>query len=858
MAVVEPNVFEEKIAYDPFTGSALSNAEADIYAQDDVDFTTPLPLTDLSGVPVLKLVSSDDGVFPPFKVDSVTEYPVVVAKSGPFTTVIRSLAGLKGDDGRGITDVSVAPDGALTVVLSDSTVLEAGTVPTVIVGGAETWDDISGKPDTFPPSGHTHLASQISNATPVGQAVMTATDQAAARAAIGAGTSNSTLTLGTTGSTAAPGNHTHAASSLPFTPASGITADNIQGAIVQAASMGGGGSLPGGALDATGSTEIGVGLQALYDAGVQTVTLKHAGSYTWNTALFLDRTDLKSRPFVIDGNGATITLGSGLPIASAFTGGSTKAAVFVNTKRAALSAGTVTVSEANQASSGGGLAYAFQLKNVRIETANSANVCTVYANRAAVHLENVNQKGGRAILSWYGYAEPMRVTGGYFESQGGANQVSDAFAVYGQDRGDGIIIDALKASGAVGAVRLSGCKGASIRSGVTGKIKLINSNAINIDALHQEAGIYDTYVPNVEVQSSSVKFKGGVLYRPTAAANTAVGPTGSVHINDSGTDRRSKVRFFGTEFVTFTNGVDENQGAHVYVEATQNSTGISATEIEAHGVEYSSVATGNANDGYWRGGTGLVIRSAQTALNDAVNTVAAKARIATGTFKVSRGLTGASGSIAPGWDVTSVEFPGLTARRPLQALASITLNVTDQPAGGTTASAYYYTAALRNSAGEYTALVTDANITPAASTTVRLLIQGSSVPGVLVLWRRIGNSDVRGGATAYVELPMSDQRTVIYDTGNNVAGVPWIVSSVPVPTAVATGATSTGLSLYGVDLAAQDKVYYTGVAWPNRPVSGFPVMWVSTPYDDAGTPPDLQPDLGDMWAGNPDDPEFNA
>ncbi|MGW4718894.1 hypothetical protein [Nocardia sp. NPDC004260] len=58
----------------------------------------------------------------------------------------------------------------------------------------------SGKSDV----GHTHVATDISNSTATGRSVLTAVDAAAARTAIGAGTSS--LTLGTTGSTAAAGN----------------------------------------------------------------------------------------------------------------------------------------------------------------------------------------------------------------------------------------------------------------------------------------------------------------------------------------------------------------------------------------------------------------------------------------------------------------------------------------------------------------------------------------------------------------------------------------------------------------------------------------------------------------------------
>jgi hypothetical protein len=59
---------------------------------------------------------------------------------------------------------------------------------------------------------HTHTASQISDSTITGRALITAVDQAAARTAIGAGTSN--LAIGTTGSTAMVGNKTFAFSEI--------------------------------------------------------------------------------------------------------------------------------------------------------------------------------------------------------------------------------------------------------------------------------------------------------------------------------------------------------------------------------------------------------------------------------------------------------------------------------------------------------------------------------------------------------------------------------------------------------------------------------------------------------------------
>lgn len=62
------------------------------------------------------------------------------------------------------------------------------------------------------PASHTHPATSISDATTVGRAVLTASDAAAARTVIGAGTSN--LAIGTTSSTAKAGNYQPTAASI--------------------------------------------------------------------------------------------------------------------------------------------------------------------------------------------------------------------------------------------------------------------------------------------------------------------------------------------------------------------------------------------------------------------------------------------------------------------------------------------------------------------------------------------------------------------------------------------------------------------------------------------------------------------
>lgn len=75
-----------------------------------------------------------------------------------------------------------------------------------------------------PPTVHSHVATDISDSTTVGRNVLKASNAAAARSAIGAGTGNGTsnLAIGTTSSTAMRGDGVQAVASLPGSPVAGI------------------------------------------------------------------------------------------------------------------------------------------------------------------------------------------------------------------------------------------------------------------------------------------------------------------------------------------------------------------------------------------------------------------------------------------------------------------------------------------------------------------------------------------------------------------------------------------------------------------------------------------------------------
>lgn len=261
-------------------------------------------------------------------------------------------------------------------------------------------------------------------------------------------------------------------------------------------------------------------LQERYDSGSGHVTLSRVDRWTWDTPVFLDSPRFGDK-FEVNLAGAEITLGPNLPtMGAAFTpdarrapGERVRAAIFPNTQRAAWNAATNDVAVTTGKATMQGASVRLHLRNGTI-SGGGRNVGIVMGNRVGTVLENVVAHGVRFALSWHDYAEPNIVRGGHFQTAGGAAQVADAFYVYEVAKGDGILIEALKCDGAVGAASLMECFGAVLSGNITGKVRLSRCAGVVIVGVHQEAGIYASYSPNFEVSNSDVLFVGGAFYPP--------------------------------------------------------------------------------------------------------------------------------------------------------------------------------------------------------------------------------------------------------------------------------------------------------------------------------------------------------
>lgn len=109
--------FPKHLAVDPATGSVVPGATGTVFDAADTSFSTPLPVTDMAGVPVAALTAGPTGIFPDFKCPGHTQ---VTIRSGTFVTPVQSLFALALAV---IPDPSSAGDGAQLTVTAGEYVL---------------------------------------------------------------------------------------------------------------------------------------------------------------------------------------------------------------------------------------------------------------------------------------------------------------------------------------------------------------------------------------------------------------------------------------------------------------------------------------------------------------------------------------------------------------------------------------------------------------------------------------------------------------------------------------------------------------------------------------------------------------
>lgn len=83
--------YAQTLALNDRTGLPVPNAVAQVYAMTDTAFASPLPITDMTDLPVATLQASPTGIYPAFKAPGHTQ---VLVRSGEMVTPLTSWYGV--------------------------------------------------------------------------------------------------------------------------------------------------------------------------------------------------------------------------------------------------------------------------------------------------------------------------------------------------------------------------------------------------------------------------------------------------------------------------------------------------------------------------------------------------------------------------------------------------------------------------------------------------------------------------------------------------------------------------------------------------------------------------------------------
>lgn len=227
----------------------------------------------------------------------------------------------------------------------------AGTSNLVIgttAGTAAAGDDAR-LSDARTPTAHTHTAANISDSTATGRSVLTAADAAAARTAIGAGTSN--LAIGTTGTTAKAGNY-----------APPVSSETVSGTVELAT-----------AAETTTGTD---NTRAVHPAGLKVeLDKKAAASHTHTAANISDSTTVgRSVLTAVDAAAARTAIGAGTSNLTIGTTGSTaKAGDYAPPVASDIVSGTVELATATETTTGTDTTRAVTPAGLKVELDKKSN-----------------------------------------------------------------------------------------------------------------------------------------------------------------------------------------------------------------------------------------------------------------------------------------------------------------------------------------------------------------------------------------------------------------------------------------------------------------------------------------------------
>lgn len=497
-------------------------------------------------------------------------------------------------------------------------------------------------------------------------------------------------------------------------------------------------------------------------AGIARIQVSGGGTLLIDQSVFLDSTTTH-RQFLLDFDGrTTLRLGSNLAQASTFAYAEGIGWAFhVNTLRSALADGVVTHSDATRATgSGFPPSPRLTIRNAVINAADTASGL-VYANTAAVRLEQCTFRHVRFGLSWRGYSDAPAVIGGQHSPAG----ITDAWIVVQEDFGDGVVIQGFKGEES-GVWWSRWCNGGKVLGCINGGYYFRQCHGIEIDAHHWEAN-RATWEdrPMVDIDRSVVTLNSPVAYAGTSGARHIV------RIDDTAGEDGSLVVINRPHFLKYLASEDTDVGrvADVHIAAANNSTRLRITSPSG------ALSVQPGGDSARHNRDGLLVTSDEADITAALEAAHgmcwpdAELRFRNSSWEV----------IQPG------PLGGVRAVRALNAPTFSSVATSSTALGTLTESTTYeYVAAMRDADGNYSAQSTVRSAVAPASGTLLALITCTTAPGDLVIWRKAGTG-VQTTPDAYVVIPFDGYTGRFYDTGVHINGRVWLTEDVPVPDTVA-------------------------------------------------------------------------
>jgi hypothetical protein len=437
-------------------------------------------------------------------------------------------------------------------------------------------------------------------------------------------------------------------------------------------------SLTGGTTLPSPGAEVDVGpaMQAAFDAR-RAVSLTPGATYFLNTPIFFDSSSGEAK-YVLNMNGAVIKFGPGLPAASTLEGlAATRIAFFPNTKRTALSGGTVTTTTANAATAGLPPAPRLVVRD-GILNANGNEIGFCYGNGAATVLDNIDARKLVFGISWGQYTDLNGVRNCQATSPSPAGTTSKL--IYQRSSGDGTFADNCKSFGGV-ILDLASCKGFRVSAAVGAQYLFQGCTGIF------EAGHQETDEVNIPYSITLDRTRMTLLSNRTEPSKNATKYT--VRIADTASHSATNLHVIDHNEVYFPRSNDAKdavRGPSIYVESLNANGKVRVTNSKTtiqNGVNEDGI---NHPEGFYIASAVAEITTALTAGAD---------QIATGNFELSYGGAWAVGN--PG----GLTIPPRHLTAPTLASAADATGILGALSSATT---YQYVAACKRGDGRYTIL----------------------------------------------------------------------------------------------------------------------------------------------------------